>query len=83
MGRAYEGGDRPAGFFVPTDLVQPLGADFDHLGRLWIAESVKSCKRVTCWSPDYALLDQYWGQADYGAMAGFPLTFDATRFIAR
>ena len=82
VGRAYEGGDRPAGFFVPTDLVQPLGADFDHLGRLWIAESVKSCKRVTCWSPDYALLDQYWGQADYGAMAGFPLTFDATRFIA-
>lgn len=82
IGSAYEGKDRPPGSFVKTDLIQPLGADFDHLGRLWITESVKSCKRVTCWSPDYALLDQYWGQADYGAMAGFPLTFDATRFIA-
>ncbi len=82
VGQPYSGGDRPAGAFVPTDLVQPLGADFDAAGRLWIAESVKTCKRVTCWSTDYRLLDQYWGQADYGAMAGFPLTFDATRFVA-
>ncbi|MGI5869733.1 MAG: FlgD immunoglobulin-like domain containing protein [Kiritimatiellia bacterium] len=82
IGRAYEADDRPAGAFVPTDLICPLGADFDHLGRLWIAEAVKSCKRVTCWSADGALLDQYWGQADYGAMAGFPLTFDSTRFVA-
>ncbi len=82
IGLSYEDRDRPAGAFVPTDLIQPLGADFDHLGRLWVSEGVKTCKRVTCWSPDYQLVDQYWGQADYGAMAGFPLTFDATRFIA-
>ena len=82
IGTAYSGEDRPAGTFNPTDLVQPLGADFDHLGRLWIAEGVKTCKRVTCWSPDYTLAEQYWGQADYGAMSGFPLTFDATRFVA-
>ena len=82
IGTAYPEADRPAGRFVITDLVQPLGTGFDHLGRLWIPESVKNCKRVTCWSPEYELLDQYWGQADYGAMCGFPLTFDATRFVA-
>jgi len=82
IGRAWEGNDRPAGKFVKTDLVQPMGTGFDHLGRLWVPEGVKSCKRVTCWSKDYQLLDQYWGQADYGAMAGFPITFDDTRFVA-
>jgi hypothetical protein len=82
IGTRYAGAERPAGRFVPTDLVQPLGAGFDHLGRLWICEAVKTCKRVTCWSTEYKLLDQYWGQADYGAMSGFPLSFDATRFVA-
>ncbi|MFA6293504.1 MAG: FlgD immunoglobulin-like domain containing protein [Victivallales bacterium] len=82
VGNAWKGEDRPAGKFIMNDLVRPLGADFDHLGRLWIAESVKTCKRVTCWDEQYKMIDQYWGQADYGAMSGFPLTFDATRFIA-
>lgn len=82
VGTAWTGEDRPAGKFVLTDLVQPLGADFDHLGRLWVTEAVKTCKRVTCWDADYKLVDQYWGQADYGAMSGFPLTFDDTRFVA-
>ena len=82
IGTAYVADDRPAGPFVTTDLIHPLGADFDHLGRLWTTEGMTTCKRVSCWSPDYALVDQYWGQADYGAMSGFPLTFDATRFLA-
>ncbi len=82
IGSAWSGDDRPAGTFVATNLVQPLGADFDHVGRLWIAEAKKTCKRVTLWSADYELVDQFWGQADYGAMSGFPLTFDATRFVA-
>ena len=82
IGTAWKGTDRPAGKFIMNDLVRPIGADFDHLGRLWIAECVKTCKRVTCWDESYKMLDQYWGQADYGAMSGFPLTFDATRFIA-
>ncbi|MGI6495616.1 MAG: FlgD immunoglobulin-like domain containing protein [Kiritimatiellia bacterium] len=83
IGSDRPGRDRPAGPFVKTDLIRPLGADFDHLGRLWVAECVTTCKRVTCWdAADYHLVDQYWGMADYGAMAGFPLTFDATRFIA-
>lgn len=82
IGKPWKGKDRPAGKFIVDNLVQPHGADFDHLGRLWITEGVKTCKRVTCWNPDYKMIDQYWGQADYGAMSGFPLTFDDTRFIA-
>ena len=82
IGSARPGRDRPAGTFVKTDLIRPLGADFDHLGRLWVAECVTTCKRVTCWGTDYQLLDQFWGMADYGAMAGFPITYDSTRFIA-
>ena len=82
FGTAYAGTERPAGPFVPTDLIRPMGAGFDHLGRIWIPEGVKSCKRVGLWSADGTLLDQFWGQADYGAMAAFPLTFDGSRFIA-
>jgi hypothetical protein len=82
FGTAYAGAMRPAGAFVPTDLVRPMGPGFDHLGRIWIPEGATSCKRVGLWGADGALLDQFWGQADYGAMAGFPLTWDSTRFIA-
>ncbi len=82
IGKAYTGADRPAGRFVQTNLIRPLGLDFDKSDRLWITEGVKSCKRVTCWSSRYKLLDQYWGQADYGAMAGFPITHNAAHFIA-
>ena len=82
VGSAYEGLERPAGKFVVTDLVRPLGADFDHLGRLWVAEGVKTCKRVTCWDRALGFVDQYWGCADYGAMSGFPFVDDPTRFIA-
>ena len=82
IGEARDGTDRPAGRFVETDLIHPLGMGFDNDGRLWVAEGRKSCKRVTLWGPDYALLDQFWGQADYGATNGFALTHDATRFIA-
>jgi len=82
IGTSYEEKQRPAGRFVLDDLIQPLGTGFDHTGRLWISEAVGSCKRVTCWSPSCALLDQFWGQADYGAMSGFPLTFDSGRFVA-
>ncbi len=75
-------GERPAGTFVQTDLILPLGVDFDSKGRLWIAEASKTSKRITTWSADAKLLKQYWGGADYGAMAGFPFTNDHTRFIA-
>lgn len=82
FGTAYAGAERPAGIFIPTDLIRPMGAGFDHLGRIWIPEGVKSCKRVSLWSAEGKLIDQFWGQADYGAMAAFPVTFDSTRFIA-
>lgn len=84
LGEAYAAvdGKRPPGKFVATNLIDPLGLDFDAQGRLWVAESEDTCRRVTCWSPEGKLLNQYWGGADYGAMAGFPLTFDSTRFIA-
>lgn len=82
FGTAYEGKERPAGAFVTTDLIRPMGTGFDHLGRIWIPEGVKSCKRVGLWSADGKLIDQFWGQADYGAMAAFPIINDGTRFIA-
>jgi hypothetical protein len=82
FGRAYEGEDRPAGPFVATDLIRPMGTGFDHLGRIWIPEGVKNCKRVGLWNADGALIDQFWGQADYGATSGWPITHDSTRFIA-
>lgn len=88
IGAAYEARARirPAGAFVATNLVAPLGLDFDAQGRLWIAEASSTCRRVTRWTPgasgSYGLDQQYWGGADYGAMAGFAITFDSTRFIA-
>lgn len=82
IGSAYPGIDRPAGPFVNTDLIQPMGTGFDAQGRLWVPEGTKNCKRVGLWSAEGTLLDQFWGQADYGAMAGFPIVNDSTRFIA-
>ena len=82
IGTAYEGSIRPAGKFIETDLACPLGLDFDSQGRLWIAEANMSSRRVTCWTPDGKLAMSFWGGADYGAMSGFPITFDSTRFIA-
>ena len=76
---------RPPGTFVATDFIAPLGVAFDASGRLWIAEAEGSCRRVTTWSPagaNFSLSKQYWGGADYGAMGGFPITNDSTRFIA-
>ena len=82
FGHAYPGNDRPAGTFITTDLIRPMGTGFDHLGRIWIPEGTKNCKRVGLWSADGALLDQFWGQADYGAMSGFAIIADSSRFIA-
>jgi len=84
LGSAYSTpeGTRPAGRFVETDFIDPNGLDFDARGRLWIAEAEDTCRRITCWTPEGKLEKQFWGAADYGAMAGFPITFDSTRFIA-
>ncbi len=84
IGEPYvsDSGERPAGKFINTNLIKPLGLDFDAQGRLWLAEAVKSCRRITLWSAEGNFIQQFWGSADYGAMAGFPLTFDSTRFIA-
>lgn len=84
IGQAYAAvdGKRPAGKFVETNLIDPLGLDFDAQGRLWVAEGEDTNRRITLWSPEGKLVDQFWGGADYGAMAGFPLTFDSKRFIA-
>ena len=82
MGEARQQRDRPAGAFVTSDFTQPVGVGFDAGGRIWISEGNDTCKRVSLWSDGYRLLDQFWGQADYGATAGFAHTADATRFIA-
>ncbi|MBC2601728.1 FlgD immunoglobulin-like domain containing protein [Puniceicoccus vermicola] len=84
IGSPYEAkdGKRPAGEFVQEDLIRPLGLDFDSDGNLWLAEASGTCRRITHWTPDGELIAQFWGAADYGAMAGFPLTYDSNRFIA-
>ena len=82
IGAARAEPDRPAGKFIETDLANPLGAAFDQQGRLWIAEATKNSKRITVWSSKGELQQSFWGAADYGAMAGFPITFDSTRFVA-
>ncbi|WP_269523330.1 FlgD immunoglobulin-like domain containing protein [Coraliomargarita parva] len=84
LGDAYqkEHDMRPAGPFIETNFVDPLGLDFDSQGRLWIAEANHSCRRVTSWSTAGTLLNQYWGSTDYGAVFGFPFVDDSTKFIA-
>jgi hypothetical protein len=84
LGAAYAAvnGMRPAGKFIETNFIRPLGLDFDRTGKLWVAEAERNSKRVTSWTPDNKLHHQYWGSADYGAMAAFPVTYDSTRFIA-
>ena len=82
VGAARAEAERPAGKFIETDLANPLGAAFDKDGRLWIAEASKNSKRVTVWSEKGELQKSFWGAADYGAMAAFPVTFDSTRFLA-
>ena len=67
---------------METDLSIPLGLAFDKEGRLWVAENNPRCKRVTVWSNKGELEKSFWGAADYGAMAGFPFTYDSTRFVA-
>ncbi|PTX99600.1 hypothetical protein DB346_17365 [Verrucomicrobia bacterium LW23] len=85
LGKAYkaEDGVRPAGKFIETNFIDPHGLAFDSKGRLWVAEAESTCRRVTVWTPEGKLDKQFWGGADYGAMAGFPLTYDSTRFVAR
>ena len=84
VGAPYQAaeGMRPAGKFIETNLIAPLGLDFDHQGQLWVAEAQGTCRRVTRWSEQGQLLKSFWGGADYGAMSGFAMTFDSTRFIA-
>lgn len=82
LGLARAEAGRPAGTFVETDLTRPMGLDFDAQGRLWLAEASPSTRRVTCWDAQGKLQKSFWGGADYGAMSGFAVTFDSTRFIA-
>lgn len=84
IGKPYSAvdGKRPAGKFVDSDLIDPMGLAFDVRGRLWLAEAEGTNRRITCWAPDAKLEKQFWGGADYGAMAAFPLVHDSTRFIA-
>ena len=82
IGEPYGGDDRPAGTFVQSDLVQPLGLAFDAAGALWTTEANQSSRRVAKWSDDGQLLASFWGGGDYGAMRAFPVPHDSTRFIA-
>lgn len=82
IGRPFVGTDRPAGKFISTDLIRPLGLDFDAQGNLWVAEAADHCRRVTRWAPNGTLQRAFWGGADYGAMSGYAVTYDSTRFIS-
>ncbi len=84
LGAPYQAvnSQRPAGKFIETNFIRPLGLDFDAQNRLWVAEAQGNSKRVTNWSPQGQLLQSFWGSADYGGVDAFPITFDSSRFIA-
>lgn len=81
IGSAVTGDNRPAGKFIESNLICPLGTDFDAQGNVWVAEAQTHCRRVTRWTPAGKLQHSFWGGADYGAMSGYAVTTDATRFI--
>ncbi len=48
LGKA--GGRTLAGFYDPTEgFFEPSGLGVDSQGRLWVAEDIKGCKRVSIW----------------------------------
>ena len=52
LGEPYSAAKRPAGKFVETDLIKPLGLAFDAQDRLWLAEAEGTYRRITCWTAD-------------------------------
>ena len=79
--RSIGDGSRPAvGPYNPNHMNHPNGLTLDGHGRLWVAETDKSPKRLSVWSPDGKLLNALYGPPQYGG-GGWLDPMDKTRFF--
>jgi hypothetical protein len=68
------------GTYDPNHMNHPNGLSLDDQGRLWVAETDKTPKRVSVWAPDGKLASAFYGPAAYGG-GGWLDTEDKTRFF--
>ena len=75
------------GPFDPTKLENPVGITIDSADKLWVAEARWQPKRITRWSLDGKLEEQYMGPTGYGGGGWVDekdrriLNFDGMKFI--
>ena len=69
------------GKYDPSHMNLPAGITLDDRGRLWVAESSKTPKRVSVWNlADGKLADAFYGPSRYGG-AGAVDPVNPTRFF--
>ncbi len=61
-----QGGRPKTGKWQPDGLLNPLGIAIDGRSRLWVTEENDSPKRVSVWSADGHLLNDFIGPTGYG-----------------
>jgi len=76
-----DGGRPKPGKWTPDGMRRPTGLDVDPQGRVWVAERDLYPKRVSVWSVDGKLLQDFIGPTTYGGMAGFADGRDKTRLF--
>lgn len=65
------GGRPETGPWVSDGLRNPVGITVDAAGRVWVAESHGSPKRISVWNPtDGSLVKEFFGPTHYGASGG-------------
>ena len=59
------GGRPKVGRYEKDGMLEPGGIAVDAQGRIWVAETLDSPKRVSVWNPDGAPADEFFGAAGY------------------
>jgi len=59
-------GPRKRGPWGPYTIEAPTGVAIDSQGKIWVAESRYSPKRIACFTPDGKLFKECFGPAEYG-----------------
>ncbi|HND51221.1 MAG TPA: hypothetical protein PLV92_02450 [Pirellulaceae bacterium] len=72
-------GGAQLGAYSPAKMQNPAGMTVDSRGRLWVAESDYSPKRVSVWSRDGRFERAFYGPPGYGG-GGTLDAYDPTRF---
>jgi len=73
------GGRPQPGKWEPNGMFNPNGIAIDVKGRLWVAEEDMWPKRVSVWSVDGQMLNDYIGPTTYGGMGAAVDSADKTR----